>query len=131
MTSALSIFASNSTRAVLDEVKPELERASGRSITISFDPAQIMLKRIDAGESADLAILNQSAIDALAAEGKIVPDSRRTVARCGVGVGVRAGAAKPDIGSVEAFKRAMLDAKSIAHTTHGASGIHFGRLVER
>jgi molybdate transport system substrate-binding protein len=131
MTSTLSIFASNSTRAVLDEVKPELERASGRSITISFDPAQIMLKRIAAGESADLAILNQSAIDALAAEGKIVPDSRRTLARCGVGVGVRTGAPKPDIGSVDAFKRAMLEAKSIAHTTHGASGIHFSGLIER
>ena len=131
MTSALSIFASNSTRAVLDELKPELERASQRSITISFDPAQIMLKRIAAGESGDLAMLNQSAIDALAAEGKIVPDSRRTLARCGVGVGVRAGAPKPDIGSVDAFKRAMLEAKSIAHTTHGASGIHFSRLVER
>ena len=131
MTSALAIFASNATRAVLDELKPELERASGRNVTVSFDPAQIMLKRIAAGESADLAILNQSAIDALAAEGKISGDSRRTLARCGVGVGVRAGAAKPDIASVDAFKRAMLEAKSIAHTTHGASGIHFSGLIER
>src|SRR5688572_21809998 len=131
MTSALSIFASNSTRAVLAEVKPELERASGRTVTFSFDPAQIMLKRIASGESGDLAILGQPAIDALAKEGKIVPDSRRTLARCGVGIGVRAGAPKPDISSVEALKRALLAAKSICHTTRGASGIHFSGVIER
>ena len=131
MADTLSIFASNSTRAVLDELASELERASARRVTISYDPAQIMLKRVAAGESADLVILNQAATDALAAQGKVTPDSRRTLARCGVGVGVRAGAPKPDIGTVDAFKRAMLDAKSIAHTTQGASGIHFGGLIER
>ena len=128
---SLIVFASNSTRAVLTELAPELERASRRNVSLSYDPAQIMLKRIADGETADLAILGQAAIDALAAEGKIVPDSRRTLARCGVGVGVRAGAPKPDIASVEAFKRAMLAAKSIAHTTHGASGIHFSGIAER
>ncbi|HYC44455.1 MAG TPA: substrate-binding domain-containing protein [Burkholderiales bacterium] len=131
MADTLSVFASNATRAVLDELEPELERASGARITISYDPAQIMLKRVAAGESADLAILNQAATDALAAAGKLLPESRRTLARCGVGVGVRAGAPKPDISTVDAFKRAMLEAKSIAHTTQGASGIHFTGLVER
>jgi molybdate transport system substrate-binding protein len=110
---------------VLDELLPAFERASARRVTVSYDPAQIMLKRIAAGESGDVAILGQPAIDALAAQGKIAPESRRTLARCGVGIGVRAGAPRPDISSVESLKRALLEAKSIAHTTHGASGIHF------
>ena len=127
----LKLLTSNSMRGVLDELIPAFERASGKRVALSYDPAQIMMKRIAGGESGDLVILSQPAIDALAGLHKIVPDSRRTLARCGVGIGVRAGAAKPDIGSVEALKRALLEAKSIAHTTHGASGIHFSGIVER
>ena len=96
----LELFASNSTRGVLAELLPELERATGMRVSVSYDPALIMLKRIDAGETADVAILNQPAIDALAQCGKVVPDSRRTLARCGVGIGVRAGAPKPYVSSV-------------------------------
>jgi molybdate transport system substrate-binding protein len=70
-------------------------------------------------------------IDELAKEGHVAAESRRELARCGAGVAVRAGAPKPDISSVEAFKRALLAAKSIAHTTSGASGMHLMRVVER
>lgn len=128
---ALVLFTSNSTRGVFAELIPAFERATGNWITVSYDPARIMLKRIAAGETADLAVLGQAAVDALADEGRIVRDSRRTLARCGIGIGVRAGARIPDISTVDAFKRALLDAKSIAHTTHGASGIHFSQIVER
>ena len=128
---SLTLFTSNSTRGVLAELLPQFERTSGTRVSVSYDPALVMLKRIDAGESADLAILGQAAIDELAAKAKIVPDSRRTLARCGVGIGVRAGAPKPDISSVEALKRALLAAKSICHTTRGASGIHFSGVIER
>jgi molybdate transport system substrate-binding protein len=128
---SLTLFTSNSTRGVLAELLPEFERASGTRVTASYDPALVMLKRIADGESADLAILGQAAIDELAAKGKISPDSRRTLARCGVGIGVRAGAPKPDISSVDALKRALLAAKSICHTTRGASGIHFSGVIER
>lgn len=128
---ALSLLASNSTRAVLAELLPAFERTTGTRVSVRYDPAKIMLERIAAGEHGDLAVLGQGAIDALAGEGKIVPDSRRTLARCGVGIGVRTGAPKPDISTVDAFKRALLEARSIAHTTHGASGIHFTGVVER
>ena len=126
----LELFASNSTRGVLAELLPQFQRATGTRVAVSYDPALVMLKRISDGETADLAILGQAAIDTLAAKGKIAPDSRRTLARCGVGLGVRAGASKPDISSVESLKGALLAAKSICHTTHGASGIHFSRVIE-
>ena len=127
----LRLFASNSTRGVLSELLPQFERTTGTRVSTSYDPALVMLKRIDAGETADVAILAQAAIDALADSRKILPDSRRTLARCGVGIGVRAGAPKPDVSTTESLKAALLAAKSIAHTTRGASGIHFSGVVER
>jgi molybdate transport system substrate-binding protein len=115
---------------VFGEVVPAFERAHGHKIAATYDPAQRALKRIAAGETADVAISSASAMDQLANQGVIAAESCRTLARYGVGIAVRAGAPKPDIGSVEAFKRALLDAKSIACTVEGASGIHFAKLIE-
>ena len=125
------LLTSNAMHGVLDELLPEFERTSGYAVSVSYDPAQIMMKRIRAGETADLAILGQPAIDELAKLGRIMSNSRRTLARCRVGVAVRAGAPKPDIDTVDAFKRALLAAKSVAYTQSGASGIHFSGLIER
>lgn len=127
----LKVMTSNALRTVLGELAPVFERAHGHPISASFDPAQRMLKRIASGETADVAISNTAAIDRLANEGVIVAGSRRTLARYGIGLAVRAGAPEPDIGSVEAFKRALLGAKSIACTVEGASGIYFSKLIER
>jgi molybdate transport system substrate-binding protein len=115
----------------LGPLGPDFERASGHRLVVSYDPAKIMLRRIAAGESADLAILGQAAIDTLTEQGKIDADSRRTLGRCGVGIAVRAGAPKPDISTVDALKRALLETKSIAYTVEGASGMHFAGLIER
>ncbi|MBI3045694.1 MAG: substrate-binding domain-containing protein [Betaproteobacteria bacterium] len=131
MTARIKLLTSNSVHGVLDELLPRFEGARGHKVEVSYDPAKVMLARIRAGETADLAILGASAIDALVKEGRIVAASRRELARCGVGVGVRKGAPRPDIGSVEAFKQALLGAKSIAYTLEGASGIHFAGLIER
>lgn len=131
MTAEIRLFTSNSMHAVLDELVPAFERASGNSVSVSYDPAKVMLKRIKSGETADLAIMGTAAIDELEKLGKIAAGSRRTLSRCGVGIGVRAGVPKPDIGTVAAFKRMLLNARSVAYTLNGASGIHFARLIER
>lgn len=130
-TTEIRVMTSNALRAVLGELAPAFERAHGHKISASYDPALRMLKRIAAGETADLAISSAPAIDQLTKEGVIAAGSRRTLARFGIGVAVRAGAPKPDIGSVEAFKRALLAAQSVACTVEGASGIHFTKLIER
>lgn len=127
----IKVLCSNSSHAVMEELLPAFERASGHKVSISYDTAILTLSRIKGGETADLVILNAPAIDELTKQGRIAAGSRRTLARCGIGIAVRAGAPKPDISSVEAFKRALLDAKSIAHTEAGASGIHFAGLIER
>jgi molybdate transport system substrate-binding protein len=127
----LKLFVSNSMRGVLDELIPRFERAKGHTVDISYDPAKLMMERIRRGESADAVILGGPALEELAKEGKVAAASRRLIASCGVGVAVRSGAKKPEIGSVEAFKRALLAARSIAWTQEGASGIYFSTLIER
>jgi molybdate transport system substrate-binding protein len=118
-------------RGVLNELLPQYERATGNKVRVSYDPAKIMRQRIDAGETADVGILGRAMLDELAAQGRIVAESRRTLARCGVGVGVLAGKPKPDVSTLDAFKRALLDAKSVAFTVSGASGIHLSGIIEK
>jgi molybdate transport system substrate-binding protein len=127
----IKLFVSNSMRGAMDELIPRFERATGHKVEISYDPAKLMMERIGRGETADVVILGGSAVEDLAKEGTVAQASRRLIARCGVGIAVRSGARKPDIGSVDAFKRALLGARSIAWTQEGASGMYFSKLIER
>ena len=127
----MKVFTGNSMHGPLDELVPQFERSTGHKVSVTYDPAQIVLKRVQAGETADLAILGRAVLEELVKHGKIAADSQRSIARCGVGIGVRAGAPKPDVSSADALKRALLGAKSIAYTTSGASGIHFANVIER
>ncbi|HUI12888.1 MAG TPA: substrate-binding domain-containing protein [Xanthobacteraceae bacterium] len=85
-------------------------------------------------ETFDVAILTPAAIDALAKEGKIAPGTRADLAKTGIGVMVKVGAPAPDVSSVEAFKQALLAAKSVAFIdpkAGGSSGIYIGGLLTR
>lgn len=126
----INVMGSNSMRGVMDALAPQFEAATGHKVAITYDPAKRMLNRIRGGETADLAIIGSGAIDDLVKDGIIAPDTR-VLARSSVGMAVRAGAPKPDIGSVERFTDAILKARSIAYTIDGASGMHFAELIER
>ena len=127
----IRLFSSGSTAGALRELIPQFERATHHRVTVSNDPGKIMLERIKRGDTGDVVLTGSTAIEELASAGHVDASSRRDLARCGAGVAVRAGAPRPDISSLDAFKRALLDAKSIAHTTSGASGMHLMRVVER
>ena len=127
----IKLFSSGSTVGALRELIPQFERATGHRVTVSNEPGKIMLERITRGDTGDVLLTGSTVIDELTQQGHVVAGSKRELARCGAGVAVRAGVPKPDISTVEAFKRALLDAKSIAHTTSGASGMHLLRVVER
>ena len=131
MSRTIKILASNSIRAVMGELIPQFERANDCKVAISYDPAKVMLSRIQKGETADLVITGSGAIDELVKQGKILAGSRRVLARCRVGMAVLAGKPRPDISSVEALKRALLGARSVAYTQEGASGMHFAGVIER
>ena len=127
----LSILTSNSTRTVLDALAPGYTRATGNTIALSADSAKKMLARIKAGETGDIVVLGTATVDELAALGTVAAASRRPFARAVVGVGVKAGAPRPDIRSVDALRCSLLAAKSIAHTVHGASGMYIPILLEK
>jgi molybdate transport system substrate-binding protein len=127
----IKLFTSNATRSVVDALVSGFERASGCKITVIHDSAKVMLARIKSGETADVAVLLTHAIDELVSLGRITAASRRPFSRSIVGIAVLAGKPKPDISSLEAFKRTLLEAKSIAHTVNGASGMYFPKMAER
>ena len=131
MPSEIDVRTSNSTRPVLDLLLPEFERMSGHKVTLILDTAKNSLARIKAGERADAAVLLGTSIDELAAMGILDAASRQPFACSTIGIGVLKGAPKPDISTVDAFKRTLLSAKSIAHTVHGPSGAYFPGLIER
>jgi molybdate transport system substrate-binding protein len=117
--------------AVIGELGPRFERQTGHTLQVKLTPGPVVKRDIDAGEPFDVAITITPAIDALVKDDKLVPASRIDVAYSGIGVGVKHGAPKPDIGSVEAFKRTLLQAKAVAHAAQGQSGIYFKNLLER
>lgn len=127
----IKVFTSNATRSVVDALVSGFERASGCKVTVIHDSAKVMLARIKSGETADVAVLLTHAIDELVRLGRITLASRRPFSRSIVGIAVLAGKPKPDISSVEALKRTLLEARSIAHTVNGASGMYFPKMAER
>ena len=127
----IKIICSNGFGAVMHELGPRFEAATGHKLIVRYGLAAVLGKEIEAGDTFDLTILAPPQIDALIRQGKIVPESRRVLARSGIGVMVRAGAPKPDISTVDAFKRALLAAKSIAFPPQGQSGIYLAGLIER
>jgi molybdate transport system substrate-binding protein len=127
----VSVLTSNSTQPVLDALGALFEREGGGGVSLRCDSAKVMLQRIKDGDRADVVVLGASAIDELAKLGIVEAGSVRPFAHSRVGVAVKAGAPHPDISSVEAFKRTLLDAKSVAHTVHGASGMYVPVLLER
>jgi molybdate transport system substrate-binding protein len=118
----------------VDVLIPDFEKVSGHKITVAYGTAGAVADRVQSGEAADLVISSVPIIDRLQTQGKVVAGDRAIIAKVGVGAFVRKGAAKPDISSVDAFKRSMLAAKSIAYPDPaggGASGIYVASLLER
>jgi molybdate transport system substrate-binding protein len=115
---------------VLAKVGAQFERTAGYRLDVSSDLSSGFAGRLAAGEPVDVVISASSSIDEWITQGRIAAETRTDLARSGIGVEVREGAAKPDISSVEALKRALLAAKSIAYLRVG-SGIHIHNVIER
>ena len=127
----IKVLGARAVQTVWNEIGPEFERTTGHKVKIIVDLGPVFKRQIDAGETFDVAIFWASMIDELIKEGKIIAGTRTNFARLGIGIEVRAGAPKPDISSVEAFKRALLNAKSIAYLKEGASGVYLAGLLNR
>lgn len=126
----LRVLCSNGLRAVVEELRPEFERTSGHTLSIEFNSTATLKQRIEGGESFDVALLSTEAVDALIKAGKLTSSTRTELARSGIGVGFRKGAAKPDVHTAAALKEAMLHATSIAYTRDGASRPTVDKMFE-
>jgi molybdate transport system substrate-binding protein len=127
----MKVLCTNGLKSVLLELAPAFERKSGMRLTITWGSTIGLAKDIEGGAGADLAVLTAEAIDALIERGRVVAGSRVDLARSGIGLAVRQGASKPDIGSPEALRSALLAARSVAHSKTGQSGIYFPKVLER
>jgi molybdate transport system substrate-binding protein len=125
---ALVVLSTLAVKGVLEKSRADFERAAGK-LDLRFDATQAILKRIAAGERADLLLLTAEALAELKEMGRVT--QVRALGSSGVGVAVRAGAPKPDIGSLDAFVQALLAAESVAHSKVGASGIYFAGVLEK
>jgi molybdate transport system substrate-binding protein len=130
-TTRITVLSSNGFRAVLQELAPPFEKATGHQLAISFSVAAELKKRIDGGEPFDVAILTPALMDDLIKKGTVVRESRTALARTGMVIAVRRGAAKPDVRTVDTLKAALLATPSIAFAREGAGGLFFTALVER
>jgi len=113
------------------ELFVQFERETGHKISVTYGLAAVLKQNFLDGAPADVLLLTGPIIEDLAKQGKVVAGSKVDVARSGVGLGVKAGAPKPNIGTPEALKATVLAAKSIGYSKQGASGVAFARVLER
>src|SRR5262249_3649891 len=130
----IKVMSTVALSATLDELKPKFEAATDHKITLVYSVIADLRKRIQEGETADVMILSRTALDDLQGQGKVASGSIANVASSYVAIAVRAGAAKPDIGSAEALKRRLSAIKSIVYADPakgGASGVYFAKVLDR
>jgi molybdate transport system substrate-binding protein len=127
----LLVVVSDGMKPSVEELVPQIEHSIGRKLTTQFNSSKALREKIQSGEPVDVAILTSDIIDDLIKQGKIAAGTRTDIARTGMGVGVRAGAPKPDVSTPEALKRALLSAKSITFNPSGASAPHVYDIFDR
>src|SRR5271155_3738973 len=129
MASPIKILSGGAMRSLMIDAVPFYERASGAKVEIEFGLTSVLKKAIEDGAAFDIALLPRPELDALVQAGKIARSGTSDVTRSAVGLAVRVGAAKPDIGTVDAFKRALIAARSIGYSD-GPSGAYIAGLLE-
>jgi molybdate transport system substrate-binding protein len=127
----IRVLSTLAVMGALRDLTARYEAESGIRIDAAFAPTVALLERLRRGEAADIAILTAQGVEDLVAEGIMLPGTRTDIARSFVGIAVKSGAPKPDIGTVAAFKATLLAARTVAYSRIGASGIFFAGLLDR
>src|SRR5262245_63930150 len=124
----IKVFASNAPKTTLQELGPQFEKTSEHKLSFNFNAAAMLKTEIEKGATFDVAILGAPAADDLIKQGKLVAATRIEIARSLAGVAVKKGAPKPDISTTEAFKRALLAAKSNCYVEQGGTRLYLEGL---
>jgi molybdate transport system substrate-binding protein len=130
----LKILCASGMKDVVSELEPRIEPATGHRVTVSFGEAGDLRKRIRGGETVDVVVLPRVVLDQVLSDGKIVDGTIINLAQSSTGIGVRANEPKPDIGSADGLKRALLAAKSIVVTdpaSGGVAGVYIADVFRR
>jgi molybdate transport system substrate-binding protein len=128
----IKVLSAGAFKQVVLALVPDFEKQTGHKVTVDNGTVGELKKRIEGGESFDLAVITPGVIDDLIVKGKLAAGSKVMLASVGVGVVVKEGAPKPDVSTVEAFKAALLAAKSVAYidpASGGSSGIYIDKLL--
>ncbi len=127
----IKVLSGNGAKAAVRDLCTQFEKVTGNTVNLRFDVNADVIKKAEAGEAFDVVVGNPPTIEQLIKSGKVVPGSRADIGRSGLGVAVKSGVPKPDISSVDAFKRTLLGAKAVAFPGKGASGLYFVSLLDR
>jgi molybdate transport system substrate-binding protein len=130
----IKVLCSGAMRGVLQKLAPDFEKSSGHKLVIEYATAGKVEEKVAADEAIDVAILTKPRAEKLVRAAKLVGGTTTVLARVPIGLAVKKGAAHPDISSVEAFKRTLLNAKSIAYVdpaSGGTSGIFLAQALEK
>jgi molybdate transport system substrate-binding protein len=130
----IKLLTAGAFKQVVLALVPEFEKQTGHKVTVENDTVGALTKRIEGGEAFDVAVLTPGAVNDLSSKGKFVAGSRTNLARVGIGVVVKDGTPRPDVSSVDAFKTALLAAKSVAYidpVAGGSSGIYVAGLLDK
>jgi len=127
----IKVWTARAIATVLAEVGPEFERATGHQVSIASDLGTTFVRRARQGEPFDVMITGATSLALSIEDGKVAAATRTPIARSGIGVAVCAGAPRPDISTVDAFKRTLMDAKSIAYLKDVGSGLYVAQLLDR
>src|SRR5262249_48388021 len=130
----ITFFCAGALETTAEELIPDFQRTTGHSVKATFAAIGVVTRRVENGEAADLAVVAPRQWESLKEHGKLDPSVRVVIAKVGAGVFVKKGATKPDISSVDAFKRALVNAKSIALSDPaggGPVGIYAVGMFER
>jgi molybdate transport system substrate-binding protein len=129
--SELKLIAGGSLAGLFNELGPQFEKASGHKLSIHFDSTPNIIARVNSGTAFDVAVVPVDVFKDAAAKGRFAPGPTIDIARVGYGVIVPAGAPKPDISTPDLFKKALLDARSIASVPASAAGAYIAKVYER
>jgi len=127
----VKVLSAGGIRPPLEQLASQFQGSSGHKVVLRTVGGPAIKKEVEGGADFDVVIAPPEVIEELIKSGKVAKGSRVDVARAGVGVAVRSGAPKPDVGSAEALKRALLGAKSVAFARDGTAGTHFQGVLDR
>jgi len=127
----IKVIASVGVRAVLTDLAPAFERASGHKVSIVYGTAVPLKRQIDSGETFDVVVLVPTMLDDLVKQTRVLAGTSTDVAKVGVGIAVRKGEPKPDISSADTFRKTMLAAKSVTYTKESQTSAVLMPVMDR